>query len=97
MLRPAGVAPVDDRPRRFRHLIVRCMAQPDRFLAAALAELTDDVLAAAVGALMGQVYRLRLMGWPRADQWDHDVYQMAMAIGADPGLLDGLLRSRLGG
>jgi hypothetical protein len=87
---------VDERPQRFRHLIRQCMAQPGRFLAAPLAELTDEVLAATVGAPPHQVYRLRLMGWPRDDQWDHDVYQMATAIGADPGLLDGLLRSRLG-
>jgi hypothetical protein len=87
---------VDDRAQRFRHLIRRCMTQPERFLAAALAELPDEVLASRIGAPTSQVYRLRLMGWPRADRWDHDVYQMATAIGADPALLDGLLRSRLG-
>jgi hypothetical protein len=35
------------------------------------------------------------MGWPRTDQWEADVADMAASIGADAELLGGLLR-RLG-
>ena len=86
---------MDERRPRFRRLILQAMAQPDRFLAAALGELTDEVLAAETGAPVGQVYRLRLMGWPRTDQWDEDVRQMATAITADPRLLS-IVLSKLG-
>ena len=73
---------MDDQVRR---TILRAMRQPDRYLAAA------EVLAARLGATPSQVYRLRLMGWPRVGCWEADVQQRAAAIGADPGLLAELL------
>ena len=88
-------AAMNEQRARFQWLILQAMVKPDVFLAAALGELTDEVLAAETGAPVAQVYRLRLMGWPRTGQWDHDIHQMATAIGADPGLLAGVLR-RLG-
>ena len=60
----------------------RAMGHPDRFLAAALAEFTDDWLAAALGCPVGRVWRLRLCGWPRADQWGADIARMATALDA---------------
>ena len=86
---------MNEQRARFQRLILQAMAKPDAFLAAALGELPDEVLAAETGAPVGQVYRLRLMGWPRTAQWDHDVHQMATAIGADPRLLAVVL-SQLG-
>ena len=73
--------------------ILRAMSQPDRYLAAALGELPDEVLAARIGAMQNEVYQLRLMGWPRAGDWDHDVKEMAMTIGAHPGWLADLLKA----
>ena len=75
-----------------RIAIRRAMLQPDRFLAATLAELTDEAVAISVGCLPGEVWALRLAGWPRADKWQQDVLNMARAIGADPELLARLLR-----
>jgi hypothetical protein len=65
-----------------RATIRQAMTRPDRYLAAALAEETDASLAALVGCPVSQVWRLRLMGWPRADRWDADVQLMADALGA---------------
>jgi hypothetical protein len=75
--------------------IRKAMAAPDRYLAAALAEETDASLAALLACAPPRVWRLRLMGWPRTDQWEADVADMAASIGADAELLGGLLR-RLG-
>ena len=71
------------------------MQHPDRYLAAALAEETDASLAAQLGCSPSVVWRLRLAGWPRSDQWAADVGGLAASIHGDPELLGALLR-RLG-
>ena len=86
---------MNEQRARFQRLILQAMAKPDAFLAAALGELTDEVLAAETGAPEGQVYRLRLMGWPRTAYWDYDIGLMAATIGADPRRLSAIL-GRLG-
>jgi hypothetical protein len=86
-------APPGPRQREAIRATVRnAMARPDRYLAAVLAEDTDDALAAQLGCAASVVWRLRLMGWPRTDRWDGDVALMAEALGADRTQLDGLLR-----
>ena len=75
-----------------RHAIRRAMRRPDRYLAAALAELTDEWVAAELGCPPGRVWRLRLCGWPRTDRWAEDVAAMATTLDADRGRLDALLR-----
>ena len=82
-------APLD---RLLGHAIRRAMGTPDRYLAAALAELTDEWLAAELGCPVGRVWRLRLAGYPCADRWDQDVMAMATALDADAGRLGALLR-----
>jgi hypothetical protein len=78
--------------RLVRHAIRKAMAAPDRYLAAALAEETDASLAVLLACAPERVWRLRLMGWPRADQWGADVDDMATSIRADAELLGGILR-----
>ena len=78
--------------RALRATIRTAMARPDRYLAAALAEETDESLAALLGCPVGWVWRLRLAGWPRTDRWHEDVQTMASAIGGDPELLAALFR-----
>ena len=73
--------------------IRKAMARPDRYLAATLAEHTDASLAALLGCSPRWVWRLRLMGWPRADRWDADVQLMAEATQADVGALAAPLRA----
>src|SRR5437879_1265730 len=73
--------------RAIRATIRRAITRPDRYLAAALAEETDESLAAILGCPVGWVWRLRLAGWPRADRWHADIQAMARAVGADPELL----------
>jgi hypothetical protein len=75
--------------------IRQAITAPDRYLAAALAEETDTSLAALLGCAPSRVWRLRLMGWPRADSWAADVTGMAEGVGADAERLGSLLR-RLG-
>ena len=77
----------DQRQQTIRGAIHR----PDLYLAAALAEETDDSLAALIGCPPAQVWRLRLMTWPRADEWDADVRAMATMLRADPHRLRALL------
>ena len=81
-----------DLPWARRRLLRHLMQEPRRYLAAALAEITDEILAVQVGAPERAVFHLRLREWPRADRWDQDVQAMARAIHADPALLDELLR-----
>jgi hypothetical protein len=81
----------DDPPLR-AHTLRRAMLRPDRYLAAALAEWPDEDLAYATRAEPGQVWRLRLCGYPRADRWPHDTAQLAALVGAGVGLLRTLLR-----
>jgi hypothetical protein len=80
---------VDDQRQQ---TIRRAIRRPDLYLAAALVEETDDSLAALIGCPPAQVWRLRLMPWPRADQWDADVRAMATMLRADPHRLRTLLR-----
>ena len=75
-----------------RLAVLRAMRHPNRYLAAALGELPDKEVAHALMAHPARVYRLRLMEWPRAGQWETDVRQMAAAIGAQPDLLAALVR-----
>ena len=78
--------------RRWRHLICHAMRQPDRFLTAALAEETDESLAALVGCRPARVWHLRLMSWPRAARRDHAIAGMAALIGADAARLAALFQ-----
>jgi hypothetical protein len=78
----------DHRPDTLR----RAMRRPDLYLAAVLAEETDDSLAAPVRCPVDQVWRLRLMNWPRPAEWDVDVRAMAGMIRGDYRLLAVLLR-----
>ncbi len=78
--------------RALRTTIRRAMMRPDRYLAAALAEETDESLAALLGCPIGWVWRLRLASWPRTDRWYEDIQAMAAAIGGDPELLAALFR-----
>jgi hypothetical protein len=71
----------------------RAMLRPERYLAAALAEWTDEVLAVELGCSPRVLWRLRLMGWPRADRWETDVQLMAEALGVETGRLAALLRA----
>ena len=63
-----------------RHAILRAMSRPDLFLAAVLGELLDEDLATELGCRPEVVWRLRLAGWPRADQWATDVARIAAAL-----------------
>lgn len=83
-------------PRRqeaLRATLRKAMTRPDRFLAAALAEETDASLAAQIGCPASVVYRLRLCGWPRVEQWDADVALIADTLDANRAQLAALLRA----
>jgi hypothetical protein len=84
---------LDDEPQLRAHTLRRAMRHPKVFLAAALAELPDDDLAAAIGASPARVWRLRLAGYPRADQWERDIRRLADLVGGDDRLLEKLLAS----
>ncbi len=75
-----------------RAVIRKAMVHPDRYLAAALAEWTDEALAAELGCSTTWVWRLRLCGWPRVDRWHADVMMMAEALSAETTRLAALLR-----
>jgi hypothetical protein len=79
-----------------RVAVRHAIARPERYLAAALAEWTDEYLAAELGCRTSNVWRLGLCGWPRTAQWNRDVAQMAAAVGCPPAalaaLLDGIRR-----
>src|SRR3954470_17480982 len=79
-----------------RSTIRKAIARPDRYLAAVLAEWLDEDLARELGCSRTVVWRLRLMGWPRADRWDADVALMAEVLMADRAQLASLLRSLAG-
>ena len=74
------------------HSLRRAMLQPDRYLAAALAEWPDDHLADAMQADPGKIRRLRLSGPPRPSHWHRDTRRLAALVDADPGLLRIVLR-----
>ena len=75
-----------------RHALRRAIGRPETYLAAALAELTDEWLAAELGCPEERVWRLRMCGYPRADRWAQDVASMATVLNADAARLDALLR-----
>jgi hypothetical protein len=83
---------MDDHGYRLQSHLARLMLCPERYLTAALAEITDEVLAEAIGANPALVWRLRLMSWPRAHCWERDVYELALVVKADPGRLGAVLR-----
>jgi hypothetical protein len=80
-----------DNPRLRARVIRLAIGRPAGFLAAALAEIPDADLAAAIGANPRTVWRLRLRGWPRADCWAADVRQLAALVDGDARLLGRLL------
>jgi hypothetical protein len=67
------------------------MLHPDRYIAAALAEWSDEDLAAAIGADPSKVWRLRLCSYPRRFCWAGDIVLMAKLVDGDDRLLEGLL------
>ena len=75
-----------------RYSIRRAMSYPDTFLAAALAELTDEALAAALGCAPAVVWQLRVARQPRPSDWAADVTRLASAVGCPPAQLAALLR-----
>jgi hypothetical protein len=80
-----------DPDARRAYFIRQAMARPDKYLAVALAELTDEVLAAELGTDPRDIWPLRLATRPRAAHWDADVYALARSLGADPRALEALL------
>jgi hypothetical protein len=56
-----------DEPDLRATLLRHAMLRPERYLAAALAELADEDLAAAIGADPRKVWQLRLCAYPRPD------------------------------
>jgi hypothetical protein len=72
--------PPERSPIRGR-LLRRAMLDRDRYLAAALAEIRDEDLAAELGTDLLAVRRLRVASPPRPDHWRQDVQQLALAIG----------------
>jgi hypothetical protein len=82
---------LDDDPHLRAHTLRRAMLRPERYLAAALAEIPDEHLAVAIGADPFKVWQLRFCGWPRPAHWGEDVARMAELVGANAALLAGLL------
>ena len=89
---PAPCAPGSHQQAAIAATIRQAITRPDRYLAARLAEKTDASLAARLGCSPAWVWRLCLMGWPRAAQWEADVQLMAEAVGAERGALAAVLR-----
>jgi hypothetical protein len=87
----AGIMSLADNPRLRARVIREAIGRPAHFLAAALAELPDEDLAAAIGASSARVWRLRLAGYPRTDQWERDIRILADLVGGDDRLLEALL------
>lgn len=82
----------DDAALRPR-IIRQAMLRPNRYLAAALAEWPDEDLAYPMRGDPATLWRLRLCGYLRADQWARDTTQLAVLVGAELGLLRTLLRA----
>jgi hypothetical protein len=81
-------------PRLVRRALRRAIARPESYLAAALAEVPDDDLAAVIGADPRRVWLLRLADWPRLEHWAGDLDQLAGLVGADGSLLAVYLQER---
>jgi hypothetical protein len=76
----------------FRARTIRqAMQRPDRYLAAVLAEWPDEDLAYAIGALPGEVWKLRLAGYPSTRRWATNIQQLADLVDAIPLELERLL------
>jgi hypothetical protein len=80
----------DDTDRRAR-MLRRAMRHPTVYLAAALAEIPDEDLAAEISADPARVWQLRLCEWPRDNNWATDLRQMAALVGGDAHRLARLL------
>jgi hypothetical protein len=74
-------------------MIRQAMLQPDRYLAAVLAEWPAEDLATAIRADPRRIWQLRLGSCPRRACWEHDVEQLATLADADAGLLAVVLRA----
>ena len=81
-----------DDPEQWRRALRLSVLHPGRFLAAPLAPLTDEAMAAEIGADPGAVWRLRLAPRPRAASWRDDVQRLALALDANRHALEALLR-----
>ena len=71
------------------------MRQPDSYLAAALAEWTDEALAAELGPDPRQMWQLRVASYPRGAQWDVTIQAYAALLDTTVDRLTALLQ-RLG-
>jgi hypothetical protein len=80
-----------DEPRIRARLLRWAMLHPDRYIAAALAEWSDEDLAAVIAADPIKVWRLRLCGYPRRFCWAGDIVLMAKLVDGDDRLLEALL------
>lgn len=74
-----------------RYSIRRAMGYPATFLAAALAELTDEAIASALGCAPGAVWPLRLARWPGPAGGDAEVAHLAATVGCSAARLGALL------
>ena len=73
-------------------LIRQAMLQPTRYLAAALAEIPDEELTAAIRAHPGRVWRLRLCEYPDPEHWATEIARMARMVDGDAARLGALLQ-----
>ena len=74
------------------HTLRRAMLQPDRYLAAVLAEWPDEYPASAMQADPAKILRLWLSSPPRASHWHRDTRRLATLADADLDLLRYVLR-----
>jgi hypothetical protein len=75
--------------------IRRAMRQPDSYLAAALAEWTDEALAAELGADPRHMWQLRLARYPRGERGALTIEAYAALLDTDVARLTAVLQ-RLG-
>jgi hypothetical protein len=83
-----------DDPRLRAQAIRHAMRQPKSYLAAALAEWTDEALAAELGADPHQMWQLRLASYPRADQANLTIQAYAALLDTTVEQLTTLLQRR---
>jgi len=84
-----------DDPALRAQAIRHAMRRPDRYLAAALAEWTDEALAAELGTDPRQIWQLRVASYPRGAQWDVTIQAYAALLETTVDRLTALLQ-RLG-
>ncbi len=80
-----------DNPRLRARVIREAIGRPAHFLAAPLAELPDEDLAAAIGASPAKAWRLRICGYPRRNSWADDIRRMAALVDGEPAKLERVL------